>query len=123
MAMVYARKLDDNLASLVKQLETVVSDNEDKKFAVLVAVIGGDVEDLKTSAAEFASNHNISKAVVVVPSEQPDGPKKYGISADAATCVFLYSGKKVKVVHVLPKDALKGDRIAAIVADADKILK
>jgi hypothetical protein len=121
--MIYARKLDDNLASLVKEFETLVDKNEDKKFAVLVAAIGGDVEELKTSAAEFASNHNISKAIVVVPSEQPDGPKKYGISADAATCVFLYTGKKVKAAHILPKDALKADRIATIVADADTILK
>jgi len=121
--MIYARKLDDNLASLVKKFEKVASENEDKKFAVLVAVIGGDAEKLKTSAAEFASNHNITNAIVVVPSEQPDGPKKYGISADAATCVFLYKGKKVEVAHLLPKDALNEDRIAAIVADADKILK
>jgi hypothetical protein len=121
--MIYARKLDDNLASLVKKFESIVADNEDKKFAVLVAVIGGDVEELKTSAAEFASNHNISKAVVVIPAEQPDGPKSYGISADAATCVFLYKGKKVEVSHILPTDALNEDRVAAIVADADKILK
>ena len=123
MAMIYARKLDDNLASLVKKFEKVVTDNEEKKFAVLVAVIGGEVEELKTSAAEFASNHNISKAVVVVPDEQPDGPRKYGISADATTCVFLYKGKKVEVAHILPKDALKKDRIASIVADVDTILK
>lgn len=121
--MIYARKLDDNLASLVKKFEKVAADNEDKKFAVLVAVIGGDVEELKTSAAEFASNHNISNAIVVVPSEQPNGPKKYGISADAALCVFLYKGKKVEAAYVLAEDAVEKERIAAIVGDADKILK
>jgi hypothetical protein len=111
------------LASLVKKFEGVASDNEDKKFTVLVAFIGGEVEALKSAAADFASTNKITQAVVVVPSEQPDGPKNYGISADATTSVFLYKGKKVEAAHVLPTGGLKKERIASIVADADKILK
>jgi hypothetical protein len=120
--MIYARKFDDTLASLVKSFETVATDNEDKNFTVLVAFIGGEVEALQSTAADFASTHDIAKAILVVPSEQPNGPKGYGIPSDAETSVFLYKGKKVKVAHVMAAGELTKKSAEAIVADADKIL-
>jgi hypothetical protein len=121
--MIFARESDDDLASLVKKFEEVVADNEDKKFAVLVNFIGGEIEALKSAAADFASTHKITNAAVVVPNDQPNGPKAYGIPTDARTSVFLYKGKKVEASHVLPAGELNADRITAIVADTGKILK
>jgi maltose-binding protein MalE len=120
--MIYARKFDDTLASLVKSFEKVAADNEDKDFTVIVAFIGGEVEALQSTAADFASTHGITKAILVVPSEQPNGPKNYGIPSDAETSVFLYKGKTVEVAHVLAAGKLDKATAEAIVADAAKIL-
>jgi hypothetical protein len=121
--MVISRELGDDLAGLVKKLEKVAEDNSDKKFAVLVAAIGGESEDLESAATEFASTHKITNAAVVVPDEQPDGPKKYEIPEDAVTSVFLYKGKKVAVAHLLRNGELTDKRIASIVSDTSKVLE
>ena len=122
--MIFARKFDDNLAGLVKKFETVAGENEDKNFTVLVLSIGGEVEALKSAAADFASTHDITKAIVVVPSEQPNGPKAYGISEDVETAVFLYKGKKVTESYIFTGgQELSQDRATEIVAGTDKILK
>lgn len=122
--MIFARKSDDNLASLVKKFEKVAEENQDKNFAVLVALIGGEVEDLKSAAADFASTNDITQAIVVVPTDQPNGPKAYGISEDVETAVFLYKGKKVTESHIFTSDqTVSQDQATAIVAGTDKILK
>ena len=120
--MIFARKIDDTLASLVKSFEQVATDNEDKDFTVIVALIGGEAEALQSTAADFASTHGITKAILVVPKEQPNGPKGYGIPSDAETSVFLYKGKKVQVAHVMAAGKLDKKSADAIVADAEKIL-
>ena len=122
--MIFARKLDDNLAGLVKKFETVAGKNEDKNFTVLVLSIGGEAEALQSAAAGFASTHDITKAIVVVPSEQPNGPKAYGISEDVETAVFLYKGKKVTESYIFTGgQELSQDRATEIVAGTDKILQ
>ncbi len=120
--MIFTRKIDDGLASLVKKLDTLVADNEEKGMAALVNFVGEDAEALQKAAAEFAQRHKISNAALVVPRENVDGPKLYGISAQTSLAVILYSGKKVKVLHTLADGQLDKDRIAAIVADTGKIL-
>ena len=120
--MIFTRKIDDGLASLVKKLDAVVADNQDKEMAALVNFVGQDAEALQEAAAEFGKRHKISNAALVVPNEHENGPKHYGIPAKTSLAVILYCGKKVKVLHALAEGQLDKDRIAAIVADTDKIL-
>lgn len=120
--MVFTRKIDDGLASLVKKLDAVVADNQDKKMFAFVNFIGEDAESLQQAAAEFGKKHEISNTALVVPKEHADGPKRYGIAAEASLVVILYRDKKVQVLQALAKGKLDKDRIVAIVADTDKIL-
>lgn len=119
---IFTRKIDDGLASLVKKLEAVVADNEEKKMAALVCFLGEDAEALQKAAAEFGKKHKISNTALAVPNEHANGPKSYAITEKAALVVILYSGKKVKALHALAEGKLKKKQIAAIVADTDKIL-
>ncbi len=120
--MIFTRKIDDGLASLVKKLDALVADNQDKEMAALVNFVGEDAEAIQEAAAEFGKRHKISNIALVVPDEHTNGPKQYGISAKTSLAVILYYGKKVKVLHTLAEGQLDKDRIAAIVADTDKIL-
>ena len=120
--MIFTRKIDDGLAGLVKKLDAVVADNEEKKMAALVAFIGEDADALQEAAAKFGEKHKISNTALVVPKEHANGPKQYGIPAETSLAVILYSGKTVKALHALPEGKLDKDRITSIVADTDKIL-
>ena len=120
--MIFTRKVDDGLASLVKRLDEVVAKNEEKKMAALVAFIGEDPEGLQEAAADFGKKHEISHAALVVPKDRTNGPENYGIAEETSLAVVLYSGKKVQALHTLAKGKLDKKRIAAIVADTDKIL-
>ncbi len=120
--MIFTRKIDDGLTGLVKKLDAVVADNEDKKMAALVAFVGEDAEAQQKAAKEFGRKHKISNTALVVPKENANGPKKYGIPEKTSLVVILYSGKKVKVLHELADGKLDKKQVAAIVADTAKIL-
>ncbi len=120
--MIFTRKIDDGLASLVKKLDTVVADNQDKNMAALVNFVGEDADALQEAAAEFGKKHEIANTALIVPKEHANGPERYGIPAETSLAVILYRGKTVKVLHTLTDGQLDEDRIASIVADTDKIL-
>jgi hypothetical protein len=42
--MVFTRKADDTLASLVKQIDQVVADNQDQNMASFVNFLGSDAD-------------------------------------------------------------------------------
>ena len=120
--MIFTRKIDDGLASLVKKLDAVVAENQDKNMAALVNFIGEDAEALQEAAAEFGKQHEITHTALIVPKEHANGPERYGIPEETSLAVILYRGKKVTVLHTLAEGQLDEDRIAAVVADTDKIL-
>lgn len=120
--MIFTRKIDDGLASLVKKLDAVVADNQDKNMAALVNFVGEDADALQAAAAEFGKQHEIANTVLAVPKEHANGPGRYGIPAETSLAVILYRGKTVKVLHMLTDGQLDEDCIAAIIADTDKIL-
>ena len=56
--MVFTRKADDTLASLVKQIDQVVADNQDQNMASFVNFLGSDADALKIAVREFGTTHN-----------------------------------------------------------------
>jgi len=120
--MIFARKIDDGLASLVKKVDAVVADNQDKQMAALVNFIGEDADSLQAAAAEFGEQHEISNTALVVPEEHANGPKRYGVSPQTSLAVILYCGKKVEIMHTFAEGELDDDRITSVVADTDKML-
>jgi len=120
--LIFARKIDDGLASLVKKLDKVVADNQDQQMAALVAFLGDDPEALQTAAAEFGKANPLVNTVLIVPKDHADGPKSYGVTAETSIAVILYQGKKVKALHTFADGGLDEKAIAAVIADTEKIL-
>jgi hypothetical protein len=121
--MVFARKTDDALASLVKQLDKVVAANQDKKMASVLNLLGEDADKLKTSAAAFAKKNEIANIALVVPRDNENGPKSYKLNPKAEITVLIYRGLKVKANHALAAGELNEKTIKAIIADTGKILE
>ena len=120
--MIFTRKIDDGLTSLVKRLDAMVADNEEKKMAALVNFVGEDPDALQKEAADFGGKNKIVNTALIVPKDHADGPKQYGINAETSVAVILYRDKKVKILHTLAEGKLTKQQIAAIVKDADELL-
>ena len=121
--MVFARKTDDALASLVKQIDKLVAANQDKKMASFVNILGEDADKLKQITAAFAKQHEITNVALVVPRDNENGPKSYKINPKAEITVLIYKGMKVKANHALAAGELNEKTIKAIIADTGKILE
>ena len=93
--MVFAKKNDDNLASLVKKLDEAIEKNKESKLSVVVHLLGEDRDELLETAKEFETK----SIPVTVPVENEAGPENWSINPDADLTVFTYKSKKIKNSH------------------------
>jgi hypothetical protein len=121
--MIFARKADDHLASLVKQLDKAIAKNKSKKLAAFVNLLGDDRESLEADAKKFAGENKIENVPIVVPVEFENGPANYGVNPEAETTVLVYVGLVVKANHALPAGGLDEEATKAILGDLPKILE
>jgi hypothetical protein len=120
--MVFTRKADDALASLVKKLDAVIADNQDKKLASFVNFLGPDADAAQQSAHAFGTQHNIQHVALVVPKDHENGPDGIPIHPDAEVTVMIYKDTRITANHAVPAGELGEARIDAIIADAAKVL-
>lgn len=119
--MVFTRKTDAALASLVKQLDKLVAKHEEQQLRVFVNLIGEDRDALEAEAKKFGAKHKIANVPIVVPVEHENGPDNFGINPDAAVTVTLYSGLKVNSSHAF--DKFKEDDAKTVLADVPALLE
>ncbi len=119
--MIFARKADDALASLVKEIEKAIDANQDKKLAAFVNLIGEDRDQLEQAAEKFIKKYNITKVPIVVPVEYENGPKNFNINPEAEVTVMLYRRAKVEANHAFAAGEL-ARKVQQVLADLPKIL-
>ena len=120
---IFTRSLDDNLASLVKQVDKKVGENKDKQMAAFVVLLTDDPDAAEGDLKEFADKHGIKNTPLTI-FDGPAGPEKYKIAEAAEVTVHLWvgGGKKVRANHAYAKGKLNKKGIAGIVSDTGKIL-
>ena len=121
--MVFARKPDAALASLVKQLDEVLAKHEDKKLSSFVNLLGEDREALEQQAKQLATKNGLKNVAVVVPVEFEDGPKNFGIHPQAEVTVMLYKNLKVVANHSFGSGKFDQKAVAAVLSDVPKIVE
>lgn len=119
---VFARKADGKVAELVKQLDQLVAQNEDKKMASFVNLLGDDAESLKAAAKSLVDKAGSRHIAVVVPKDHEKGPKNLKLNPQAEVTVLIYRKGTVEANHAVPTGGLDEKTIATIVRDARKIL-
>ena len=123
VVMVFARKPDKALASLIKELDAKLPKHQDKKLSSFVNIIGSkDADALKASAKEFGEKQKPEHIAIVVPDESENGPKEFGISPDAEVTVIIYREGKVAANHAFAPGKLDAKGIASVIADTATIL-
>jgi hypothetical protein len=115
---VFARKITEPLASLVKQIDAKIGENDElKSFVVVLTNTGGRTREELTKLAKDAGIKHVPLTIHQDPAGLPD----YEIARDADLTVLMWRGHKVKVNHAY-KGELTDKETRAIVADISKIL-
>ena len=118
---IFARKMDANVAKLVKELDAVVGKNKDSEMSGFVVVLTDKPDAQEAELKKVAEQHSI-KNVPLTVFENSAGPAKYKISKDADVTVLMWVESDVKVNHALKAGELNSEAIAKIVGDTKKIL-
>jgi hypothetical protein len=119
---IFIRKMDENTAKLVKELDAVVGKNaEDKKMAAFVTVLSDDPDAQESALKKVAEEQKIEHTPLTV-FENAVGPAKYKISEKADVTVMMWVDSNVKVNHAFAEGELTKEAIEKIVGDTEKIL-
>ena len=118
MVCVFARKTSEPLASLVKQIDMKIGENDKLKSFVVIMTKDGDKtgEALKKLAKEASV-----KNVPLTMFGAKDGPPDYEISADADVTVLMWNEGKVKVNYAYKGELTEKD-VKTIVSGIPKLL-
>ncbi|MCA9059157.1 MAG: hypothetical protein KDA85_11680 [Planctomycetaceae bacterium] len=120
---IFARKMDDNVAKLVSEIDGVVGKNADeKKMAAFVTLLTND-PDAAEGALKAAAEKGAIKHTPLTVFENNAGPAKYKIDANADVTVMMWVNNNVEVNHAFSAGQLNEDAIKKIVEDTGKILK
>ncbi len=113
------RKTSEPLASLVKQIDKKIGENDQLKSFVVVH--GRRTATRRpTNSASWRRTASI-KNVPLTMFGEPGGPPDYELSRDADITVLMWNNGKVKVNHAYKGELTEKD-IGAIVADIPKLL-
>jgi hypothetical protein len=119
---IFVRKMDENTAKLVKELDAVVSKNaEDKKMAAFVTVLSDDPDAQEAALKKFAEDQKIKRTPLTV-FENAVGPAMYKINEKASVTVMMWVDSNVEVNYAFADGELNADAIAKVVKDTEKIL-
>lgn len=122
MINIFAREITEDLASLVKQVDDVVTKNAGKKMAAFLVVLAKDVDAVAPQLEELAEKHGIKNVPLTIFKGEA-GPGNYKIARDADVTVLMWRERDVKVNYALKKGMLDAQTTKKIVADAETILK
>jgi hypothetical protein len=115
---VFARKTSEPLASLVKQIDKKIGENDNlKSFVVILSREAEKTAENLRKMAKDASIQHVPLTIHGDPAEVSD----YELSKGADVTVLMWSGHKVKVNHAF-KGELTAENIRTIVADIPKVL-
>lgn len=121
MVSIFAREITDDLAGLVKQIDTVVSENDDKRMAAFLVLMTEDPDAAGPQLKKLAEDQEIGKTPLTV-YDGIAGPPAYSIAEEADVTVLMWVGSRVKVNRVLAAGELNADKVKEIVSSTSEIL-
>lgn len=118
---IFTHKVDENIESLVAQIDKKVGDNKSARMAAFVVVLSDKPKDEVSHLKEVAKKSGI-KHTPLTTFENAEGPAEYELSKDAETTVMMWVDSTVKVNHAFAKGKLDKKAVESIVSDTAKIL-
>ena len=119
VAVVFARGVNPQVATLLKKLDEATAKNSKANMGSF-AVFCSDKEGLEKTLKDLAGKEDLKKLVLSI--DNPAGPKSYEISKDADVTVVLYNEFTVRSNHAYKAGELNQKGIEAILSDVNKIV-
>ncbi|MCU0871505.1 MAG: hypothetical protein MUE50_04095, partial [Pirellulaceae bacterium] len=94
-----AKTPDDALASLAKQIDKLVADNQEKKLAAVINFTGEPTDDYKAKIAEFGTKHNLKNVALTVTADAD----RFKINDQAPSRAFSRERKRSSINGTQPK--------------------
>ncbi len=118
---IFARKMDENVVRLIKQIDDVVGKNRDNKMAAFVVLLSDEPEAQRDTLRAVAKENKLAHTPLTLYTNA-QGPSSYRLSEDAEVTVMMWVNEEVRVNHALKSSDLNEDKIASIAKDTDRIL-
>ena len=126
MINIQTRKITDNLASLVKTIDGMVDNVEDKKGSetkhAFVVYLTDDADAAAGELETFAEKHQI-KNVPLTVFDGEAGPPKYNIAKEAEVTIMMWADKKVKVNQAFAANELDKNAVKKVLKHAVEHVK
>lgn len=118
---IFAREMTPEVVALVKKIDGVVGQNEEKKMAAFVTLLTNDPDKDEAKLKEIAKKEGLKNTPLTV-FDGVAGPDGYKIDEKADLTIMMWVDSDVKVNHTFAKGGFKADKTKAIVEDTKKIL-
>jgi len=119
---IFTRTITDNLAGLVKQIDTAVAKNKASQLKAFVVVLSDDPDAAEPKLKALAKKHGI-KNVPLTVFDGISGPPSYKINKGAETTVLMWRGGRVRANHGFEKGKLTKQTLKAVAAETAKLVK
>jgi hypothetical protein len=118
---IFARSVDDKLASLLKEVDALVGKNSNKEMAAFLVLMTDDPAGQEEKLKKLAKDNGL-KNTPLTTFEDVNGPRGYRLKKDADITVMMWVNGKVQVNESLSQADLTPEKIASLTQNTSKIL-
>lgn len=122
MVGIFARTITDNLASLVKQVDTAVGKNKASQLKAFVVVLSDDPDADEPKLKALASKLRLRNVPLTI-FDGISGPPPYKISKGAETTVLMWKSGKLASNKGFEKGKLDKAALKTVAGDTTGLLK
>ncbi|MEX2214814.1 MAG: hypothetical protein WD768_11830 [Phycisphaeraceae bacterium] len=121
VACIFTRTINDDVAALVKEIDSAV-DASGKKMKAFVVLLTDDADAGAKQLKDLAEAKGIKHTPLTV-FDGNSGPSPYKINKDAEVTVLMWNKMKLTVNNGFAKGELKADAAKTIAGQTSEILK
>ena len=118
---IFTRNIDDNVISLIKQIDKQVAKNDKQQMRAFVVLLTDDPDAAESKLQDLAKKNDIQNVPLTIFDGQV-GPPDYKIAENADVTVLMWNKSKVAVNHAFEKGKLNKQAVETVAKDTGKIL-
>ncbi|WP_206294521.1 hypothetical protein [Humisphaera borealis] len=121
VACIFTREITEEVATLIKEIDTKVGENGDKKMCAFVVLLTDNADEGAKKLLAVAKDKGI-KNVPLTVFDGVAGPEKYQISKDAAVTVMMWNKSRIAVNQAYAAAKLPEGEVKKLAGETAKIL-
>lgn len=118
---VFTRKVNDNVAALIEEVDQVVGKNQSKDMKAFVVVLTDEPDANKAALKKVADDKKVANTPLTT-FEGVAGPSSYNLSKDSEVTVMMWVDGKLKVNETLNSADLTKAKISSVIGKTSEIL-